>query len=274
MKALVAVFVAVSLSVLCAEQVSARGMRGSGQSGRAGLSHSSGRPAHSSGLPAHFGRSGVHLKSGAHPFHRHRFGHQPHFEHKRLFLRHHHIGHHGFSLDHPFAFRSRLFFGQHIIGVAPSSAIIWTYPEVPSLATPGEVARWHVRDPHGERPLITLMLRHGAELRLSPDQLQSLEELRADFQREAVRHGADIRIAEMELATLRQVEPTDLEQVKTKLQEIERSRVDLRFVRIRTIEQGKALLSPEQWAKFQTLLGEPPYSHLETELQDRRGEQP
>jgi Spy/CpxP family protein refolding chaperone len=102
------------------------------------------------------------------------------------------------------------------------------------------------------------MLRHDAELGLSPDQLQSLEELRADFQREAVRHAADIRIAEMELATLLQVEPPALEQVKTKLQEIERSRVDLRFVRIRTIEQGKALLSPEQWAKFQTLLGESP----------------
>jgi len=184
MKALVAAFVAVSLSVLCAEQVSARGMRGSGQSGRAGLSHSSGRPAHSSGSPAHFGRSGVHLKLGGHPFRRHRFGYHPHFEHKRLFLHHHHIGHHGFFLHQPFGFRSRLFFGQHIIGVAPSSAIIWTYPEVPSLVTPGEVARWLVRDPHGERPLITLMLRHGAELRLSPDQLQSLEELRADFQRE------------------------------------------------------------------------------------------
>lgn len=273
MKALVAAFAAVSLSVLCAEQVSARGMRGSGQSGRAGLSHSSGRPAHSSGSPAHFGRSGAQLKSGGHPFHRHRFGHHRHFEHKRFFLRHHHIGRHGFFLHHPFGFRGR-FFGQQIIGVAPSSAFIWTYPEVPSLVPPGEVARRQVRDPHVERPLITLMLRHGAELELSPDQLQSLEELRTDFQREAVRHGADIRIAEMELATLLQVKPADLEQVKTKLQEIERSHVDLRFVRIRTIEQGKALLSPEQWAKFQTLLGEPPYSHLETELQERGGEQP
>jgi Spy/CpxP family protein refolding chaperone len=76
------------------------------------------------------------------------------------------------------------------------------------------------------------------------------------------------------LAALLQIKPADLEQVKTKLQEIERSRLDLRFARIRAIEQGKALLSPEQWAKFQTLLGEPPYSHLETELQERRGEQP
>ena len=85
MKALVAAFAAVSLSVLCAEPVSARGMRGSGQSGRAGLSHSSGRPAHSSGSPAHFGRSGAHLKLGGHPFHGHRFGHHRHFKNANKF---------------------------------------------------------------------------------------------------------------------------------------------------------------------------------------------
>ena len=94
-----------------------------------------------------------------------------------------------------------------------------------------------------------------------PTSFKALKNSRTDFQREAVRHEADIRIAEMELATLLQVKPADLEQVKTKLQEIERSRLDLRFARIRTIEQGKARLSPEQWAKFQILIGESPYSH-------------
>lgn len=272
MKALAAAFAAVSLSVLCAEPISARGTRGSGQSGRAGLSHFSGRPAHSGGSPAHFGRSGRASNLGGHPFHGHRFGHHRRFEHKRFFLRHHHIGRHGFFLHHPFGFRSR-FFGQHVIGVAPSSAVIWRYPEVPSRAVPVDVARRDSRDLYGERPLITLMLRHSAELGLSPDQLQSLEELRTNFQREAVRHEADIRIAEMELATLLQVKPADLEQIKTKLQEIERLRLDLRFARIRTIEQGKARLSPEQWAKFQILIGESPYSHSETELQEPGGEQ-
>jgi hypothetical protein len=39
-------------------------------------------------------------------------------------------------------------------------------------------------------------------------------------------------------------------------------RVDLSHARIRTIEQGKALLSPEQREKLSTLLGEPRYSRL------------
>ena len=111
--------------------------------------------------------------------------------------------------------------------------------------------------PRGERPLITLMLRHKDELGLSASQVQSLERLRADFQREAIRRDADLRIAEMDLTTLLEREPVDLGQVEAKVKEIERLRADLRVARIRAIEQGKAQLSPEQRSKLRTLLVEP-----------------
>jgi len=111
--------------------------------------------------------------------------------------------------------------------------------------------------PRGERPLITLMLRHKDELGLSPDQVQSLERLRADFQREAIRRDADLRIAEMDLATLLDREPVDLGQVEAKVRETERLRADLRLARIRAIEQGKAQLTPEQRTKLRSLLAEP-----------------
>lgn len=113
------------------------------------------------------------------------------------------------------------------------------------------------RDPPHERPLITFMLRHRDQLGLSPEQVQSLERLRGDFQREAIRRGADLRIAEMELATLLDADSLDLGKVEAKLREIERQRADLRLARIRAIEQGKAELSPEQRAKLRSLLAEP-----------------
>lgn len=127
--------------------------------------------------------------------------------------------------------------------------------------------RWreHFRyaEPRSERPLITLMLRHREELGLSPEQVQGLERLRAAFQREAIRRDADLRLAEMDLATLLDTEPADLAQVEAKLQEIERGRTELRLARIRTIEQGKALLTPEQRGKLRTLLAEPrPSRHM------------
>ena len=111
--------------------------------------------------------------------------------------------------------------------------------------------------PRGERPLITLMLRYKDELGLSADQVQSLERLRADFQREAIRRDADLRIAVMDLAALLEKDPVDLGPVEAKLREVERLRVDLRLARIRAIEQGKAQLTAEQRAKLRTLLAEP-----------------
>jgi len=110
------------------------------------------------------------------------------------------------------------------------------------------------RGPLAGRPLITLMLGHRDELGLSPAQVQALEQLRTDFQKEAIRREADLRVAETELSTLLRTEPVDLGRVEAKLREIERMRADLQLARIRTIEQGKSQLTPEQRAKFQSLL--------------------
>jgi Spy/CpxP family protein refolding chaperone len=64
----------------------------------------------------------------------------------------------------------------------------------------------------------------------------------------------------MELQRLLKADLVDLEQVKVKLQEIEHLKTEIRFARIRAIEQGKALLSPEQYEKLQSLVGESGYS--------------
>jgi hypothetical protein len=105
-----------------------------------------------------------------------------------------------------------------------------------------------------ERPLISLMLRHREELALSAAQVQRLEQLRKDFEREAIRRDADLRIAEMDVATLLEADTVDLAQVEVKIHEIERVRAELRLARIRTIEQGKAQLTPEQRATLRALV--------------------
>lgn len=123
-------------------------------------------------------------------------------------------------------------------------------------------ARWrdHFRHrPLAERPLITFALRHRDELELSSEQIQSLERLRADFQRDAIRRQADLRIAQLELRRLLDADFVDLKEVEANLREIERLRVDLRLARIRTIEQGKAELTSKQRAKLRSLLTAPPH---------------
>jgi hypothetical protein len=116
------------------------------------------------------------------------------------------------------------------------------------------------RESPGERPLITFMLSHRDELGLSSDQVRNLERLRNDFQREAVKREADIRVAEMDLSALLEADPVDLKKAEAQVREIERLKAELRFGRIRAIEQGKGLLSQEQREKLRSLLSGTRYS--------------
>ena len=118
-----------------------------------------------------------------------------------------------------------------------------------------------MRRPMG-RPLITMMLRHRDELGLSAAQVQSLDKLRGDYMREAIRRQADQKIARLDLFTLMRPDPADpmkavdMAQVETKVREIAKMRADLVLARIRTIEAGKAQLTPEQRTKFAALLAQ------------------
>lgn len=193
----------------------------------------------------------------AHP--RHFDGHR-HFDYRKRFTPHHRFGHRPILPRH--RLHSGFFSGYWFIEVPSSSIIIRSFPPSTASATPSDEGIVHGKDTL-ERPLITIMLRYHAELNLSPNQVQNLETLRDEFQREAIRYDADIRIAELELQKLLRAESVDLEQVKPKLQEIEHLKSELRFARLRTIQQGKALLSPEQQNRLEALLGDSRYSRVD-----------
>jgi LTXXQ motif family protein len=104
------------------------------------------------------------------------------------------------------------------------------------------------------RPVITLMLNWRQELGLTASQVESLERLRSEFEREATRRDADIRAAENELTALLQAQTVSIGPVEAKVREIEKQRADFRLARIKTIEQGRSQLTPEQRAKLSSLL--------------------
>lgn len=105
-----------------------------------------------------------------------------------------------------------------------------------------------------DRPLITFMLEHKKELSLSADQVRSLEAIRSDFQREAAQRITEIEAVEKELDGLLTQAPVDLTRVEETLRKIEGLRVALRLDRIKTIDQGRALLSTDQENRLQALL--------------------
>lgn len=114
----------------------------------------------------------------------------------------------------------------------------------------------------GGRPIISLALRYRQELGLSPAQVETLERLRDDFRREAIRRGAEIRVADLDLSAMTRTDPADIGKpvdmgkVEATVRELERLRAEQRLARIRTIEAGKAQLTPEQRTKLGTLLAE------------------
>ncbi len=133
----------------------------------------------------------------------------------------------------------------------------------------GERWRGHFRRPDGarQRPLISLALRYRQELGLSPAQVETLERIRDDFRREAIKRDADIRVAKLDLGSLVRTDPADvgkpvdMGKVEATVRDLERLRTEQQLARIRTIEQGKAQLTPEQRAKLGTLLAESSQRH-------------
>ncbi|MBI1734539.1 MAG: periplasmic heavy metal sensor [Candidatus Rokubacteria bacterium] len=109
-----------------------------------------------------------------------------------------------------------------------------------------------------ERPLLSLALRHRADLALSADQVTKLEGLVERFRKDAEARASQIEAAEQELAGLVKADPADMASVEAKVRAIEKQRADLRLARIRTIAEGRAALSPEQRRKLEELVASRP----------------
>ncbi len=108
------------------------------------------------------------------------------------------------------------------------------------------------RGGHGG-PLISLMLAWKDQLGLTPEQEHSLKELRSNYEKEAITRTSEIEVAELELKGLLEQEKVDLVRVEAQVKKVALLRADCRLARIKTIEAGKAVLTPEQQEKFKRL---------------------
>lgn len=121
---------------------------------------------------------------------------------------------------------------------------------------------WHRRAKAHRFSLSGLALRHQKELALTPTQVDSLRKLGTDVRREDIKRQADRRLAELDLRALMAPDPADpskprdLARIETKVREIEKLRADGRVARIKSLEQSRQVLSPEQREKLRSLLTE------------------
>jgi len=121
---------------------------------------------------------------------------------------------------------------------------------------------WQRRAQAHRFSLAAVALRHRQELALSPAQVEGLRKLGTDARRDAIKRQAERRLAELDLRTLLTPDaadpnkPLDLALAEAKVREIERLRGDERVARLRSLEQSRQVLTPEQREKLRTLLSQ------------------
>jgi mono/diheme cytochrome c family protein/Spy/CpxP family protein refolding chaperone len=104
-----------------------------------------------------------------------------------------------------------------------------------------------------ERPLISEMLALQGQLGLTPQQIERLQALRAAFEKESIRRSADIQAAEVDLSSLLEASQPDLAKIESQTKKISTLQAELRFARIKALEQGRAVLNQKQWEQFESL---------------------
>ena len=108
--------------------------------------------------------------------------------------------------------------------------------------------------PGASAPLISIALKHKTELNLSNDQVANLEKIRNHYQSQVTPIQQQLATQEKEIASLTQQTPANLIQIKSKIQETEKLRSELRYLRIEALENGRSVLNTQQQDQLKTLV--------------------
>jgi len=150
-----------------------------------------------------------------------------------------------------------LIFASAVFALSTAALVTEPVAAAPDGVNPGNRPFVHGRrmaGGFGGAPLISLALKHKSELNLTGDQVGNLENIRTTFQNQATPLFQQVRSIDKEIAGLIQQTPADLIQVKSKIQDGEKLRSELRYLRIEALENGKSVLSEQQRNQLRDLV--------------------
>ena len=104
-----------------------------------------------------------------------------------------------------------------------------------------------------EAPWISIALRHQKELSLNPDQVAHLEKIRTVFRDQSTPIQEQLRTTENELTEVLQETPANLIQAKLMIEQAEKLRSQLRYLRAEALENGKSVLTAQQRDQLKAL---------------------
>ncbi len=100
----------------------------------------------------------------------------------------------------------------------------------------------------GQHPLMAMI----AALGLDDKQKEDIEAIHIRCMKEMIRKRADVRVAEIELKEILAKDPVDMVTAEAKVKEIEGIKTNLRILHIKSMEEIKSKLTPEQKKKFKS----------------------
>lgn len=106
----------------------------------------------------------------------------------------------------------------------------------------------------GGAPLITIALNHKSDLALSDDQVANLEKIKTNYQSQVTPIVQQLQANEKEIAGLMQQTPANLIQVKAKVEEGEKYRSELHYLRLEALDNGRSVLSAQQQDQLKSLV--------------------
>ena len=105
-----------------------------------------------------------------------------------------------------------------------------------------------------EAPWISIALKHRTELSLTEDQVAALEKGRTHYQNQSAPIREQLLSIEKEIAGLLQETPANLIQIKLKIEQAEKLRSELRYLRIEALENGRSVLTAQQRDQLKNLV--------------------
>ena len=105
-----------------------------------------------------------------------------------------------------------------------------------------------------DAPWISIALRHQKELSLNSDQVANLEKIRTLHRDQSTPIQEQLRATENEITGVLQETPANLIQAKLKIEQAEKLRSQLRYLRVEALENGKSVLTAQQRDQLKNLV--------------------
>jgi len=101
-----------------------------------------------------------------------------------------------------------------------------------------------------EHPIMGKLMSLG----LDEKQMAEIRDIHFAFKKDAIKKKADIEVAELELRGILGKDPVDLTAAEAKIKQIEALKADMEMQHIKSIEEIKGKLTPEQRKKFHLMM--------------------